>query len=101
MERLCHIQRGGEHRRIRPKGKGREGGTERERERGEARNREREEMNENQARLGGKKKNGKESALSPERPTAEETAQKRNLDTLASRRKLTTTGVVEVSINIC
>lgn len=51
--------------------------------------------------LGEKKKNGKESALSPERPTAEETAQKRNLDTLASRRKLTTTGVVEVSINIC
>ena len=78
----------------------REGGRHRERERGEARNREREEMNENQARLGGKKKNGKESALSPERPTAEETAQKRNLDTLASRRKLTTTGVVEVSINI-
>lgn len=34
----------------------REGGRHRERERGEARNREREEMNENQARLGGKKK---------------------------------------------
>lgn len=98
MERLCHIQRGGEHRRIRPKGE-REGG--RHRERGEARNREREEMNENQARLGGKKKNGKESASDPERPTAEETARKRNLDTLVSRRKQTTTGVVEVSINIC
>ena len=47
-----------------------------------------------------KKKNGKESALSPERPTAEETAQKRNLDTLASRRKLTTTGDLKSSINI-
>lgn len=48
-----------------------------------------------------KKKNGQESASDPERPTAEETARKRNLDTLASRRKQTTTGVVEVSINIC
>lgn len=55
-------------------------------------------MNENQARLG---KTGEESASAPERPTAEETARKRNPDTLASRRKQTTTGVVEVSINIC
>lgn len=93
MERLCHTQRGGEHRQFRLKERGPQ------RERGSQKPGEREERKENQARLRKPAKTQRPIQRGPQQRRRQRRKEKSGH--IGDLTKQTTTGVVEVSINIC